>query len=265
MINNNTVLIEINGSIATIWLNRPEKQNAMDFEMISGFLSAIQTLNSTPGIRIIIIRGKGKSFCSGADLRWMQHASMLTNNENYAECEALATCYFEVFNSSKITVCAIQGASIGGANGFVAASDFSVAGITSRFAFSEIRIGLLPATIAPYIIRKTGKGRALELMLTGKTIGPDEAKTYDLINHVVADDDLDNYLSDLTGEMLKGAPLAQRNLKAYLRDLDLQPIDETLVKQTATMLAELRTEAEAREGMNAFLKKGKPAWTRTNL
>lgn len=260
MIDKSTILTEIEGSTATIWLNRPEKYNALDIEMISGFIKALKYFNSLAGVRIIVIRGKGRAFCGGADLKWMQQSTELNPADNISECKALSECFFELYNSSKITMCLVQGSSFGGANGFVAASDISVADESAEFAFSEVRIGLLPATIAPYVIRKTGKARAMELMLSGRKFTAVEACKWGLINKVVSGNEIEGYYTELLDDLLQGAPEVQKKIKVHLNAIERAGIDHQLVAQSALLLAETRITAEAKEGINAFLEKRKPLW-----
>jgi len=260
MIKNSTILTEIKGSTATIWLNRPDKHNALNIEMLSGFLIALQHINSSQAVRIIIIRGKGKTFCSGADLNWMQHSSVLTPAENYSECEVLARCFFELYNSPKVTLCLVHGSSIGGGNGFAAASDICVSENSTIFAFSEVRVGLVPATIAPYVIRKTGRAKAMELMLTGRKFTAEQAAEWGLVNLVITGTEQDEYLKFLIEDILNGAPEVQNIIKNQLfKTVKLTP-DKNGISQTAELLAKTRTGAEAMEGINAFLTKRKPSW-----
>jgi len=260
MINSNTILTEIKGSTATIWLNRPEKHNALNIDMLSGFLVAMQYLNNSEAIRIIIIRGKGKSFCAGADLTWMQQSSILSESENYYECETLAKCFYEIYKSPKITICLIHGSSIGGGNGFVSASDISIAEESSVFAFSEVRVGLLPATIALYVFKKTGRPRAMELMLTGRKFSAGEARQWDLVNYVINGSDIEGFLSDIINEILKGSPSIQNIIKTRLYKPEELSSDQSVIKETALLLAQTRTSPEAKEGINAFIQKRKPSW-----
>jgi len=259
MMNNSTILTEIKGSISTIWLNRPAKKNALDIEMISSFLIALQYLNNLASIRIIVLRGKGESFCAGADLGWMQRSSLLTGPENYNECDALARCFYEIYMSSKITICMVHGSSIGGGNGLVAASDIALSDNSAEFAFSEVHVGLIPATIAPYVIIKAGKAKAMELMLSGRRFSAAEAKEWGLINHVLQEKDLENYFSKLVNDLLEGAPNVQKNIKTYLNSPE-RPIDASLIGHTASLLADARVGSEAKEGIDAFLEKRKPLW-----
>jgi methylglutaconyl-CoA hydratase len=257
---NKTILTEVKGSTATIWLNRPEKHNALNIEMISGFLIALQYLNNLESVRIIILRGKGKSFCAGADLNWMQQSSLLSEADNYSECEALARCFYELCISPKITICLVHGYSMGGANGFISACDLSIAEDSSVFAFSEVRIGVVPATIAPYVISKIGRSKALELMITGRQFDAGEARQCGLINHLVSKTNTDQYLNEFIGEILKGSAVIQNLIKTRLFTFEKLSPDQSVIKETASLLAQNRIEEEAREGINAFMQKRKPSW-----
>lgn len=260
MINNNSILTEIKGSTATIWLNRPEKHNALNIEMISGLLIAIQFLNNSENIRIIILRARGKSFCAGADLNWMQQSSLLSPEDNYSECEALAKCFYELYNSPKISICVVHGASIGGANGLVAASDISVAGHEAVFAFSEARVGLLPATIAPYIIQKTGRSKALELLITGRKFSAGEAVKWGLVSEAVSHESIEKHLDGLLSDVYKGSPLVQSFIKTRLLQIGELTSGQSVIKETASLLAQTRIGPDAKEGINAFMQKRKPSW-----
>jgi len=260
MINNNTILTDIKGSTATIWLNRPAKHNALDLDMISGFLIAMQYLNNATDVRVIVIRGKGKSFCAGADLNWMQRSSILTPAENYNECEVLAKCFYELYSSSKITVCLVHGSCIGGANGFVGASDFAFADPNTVFGFSEVRIGIVPAIIAPYVTRKAGKSKTLELMLTGRKFSAGEAYDRGLISKSVPYELMDASLDGLLEELILGAPRVQQMIKKYLNGNDFVNINQPVIEQSAALLAETRIMAEAKEGIISFFEKRKPEW-----
>jgi methylglutaconyl-CoA hydratase len=260
MATENTILTEIKGSTATIWLNRPEKRNALDIEMLSGFLPAIKFLNSSDAIRIIVIRGKGISFCAGADLNWMQRSFMLTGTENLSECETLAACFYELYHSSKIVISLIHGSCIGGGNGFVAASDIVIAGRSSVFAFSEVLLGLVPASILPYVITKIGRAGTMELMLTGNRFSAEDAMSLGFVNHVCNEPEMEDYLSGVTNQVLKGAPLVQKIIKTRLRDVESPFTGQALIKESAALLAQVRTTPEAREGINAFFEKREPIW-----
>jgi methylglutaconyl-CoA hydratase len=259
MMKNNLILTEIHESIATIWLNRPEKQNALTFEMITEFLDSWIALQKRSEIRMIIIRGKGPSFCSGADLAWMQSASQLSPDENEKECLLLAQCFYEIHQSRKISLCFTHGFSMGGANGFVAAADMVFAEEQTVFSFSEVLWGLIPATIAPYVVLKIGKAKAAEYMLTGKKISAEAAKESRLINDVIPAGMMEKSIEQIISQLLSGASEAQTILKSLIHELD-EPVTPSWMSKTASILAQNRIGNEAREGINAFFEKRKPVW-----
>lgn len=256
---NNLILTDIHESIATIWLNRPEKQNALVPEMITGFLDSWLALQNRSEIRMIVIRGKGASFCSGADLAWMQSASQLSSDDNERECHLLAQCFYEIHQSRKITLCFTQGFSMGGANGFVAAADMTFADEQTIFSFSEVLWGLVPATIAPYVVSKTGKSKAAEYMLTGKKISAAAAKESQLINDIIPAGMMEKYIEQIIAQLLSGASQAQTTLKTLIHELD-EPVNPSWISKTASILAQTRIGNEASEGINAFFEKRKPVW-----
>jgi methylglutaconyl-CoA hydratase len=265
MVKETPVLTEISGNAAIILLNRPEKHNALDIEMLSHFLQAIHYLNSVPAIRVISIRGKGNSFCSGADLNWMQKSITLSIKENYDECEILASCFHELYNSQKIIISQVHGFCMGGGNGFAAASDIVLADRNSVFAFSEVLLGLVPATIMPYVTAKSCAGKITELLLTGRKFTATEAKETGLVNQLYDEPDASAILDRVVNQLLCGAPEAQRTIKYNLRNPypDLQV--PGLKAQTAHQLAGIRTSDEAREGVNACLQKRHPVWKKEML
>jgi methylglutaconyl-CoA hydratase len=260
MATENLILTQIREQTATIWLNRPEKHNALNMEMLQGLLRTIGYINSLPELRVVIIRGKGSSFCSGADLKWMQQSSVITAGENYNECATLARCFFEIYNSNKITICLVHGSSFGGANGFIAASDISVAADSTVFAFSEVRVGVVPATIAPYVSARIGPAKLQELMITGTRFSAQQALSFGLINRITSENKLDTELSELIDEILLGAPMVQKTIKASLRSWQFMAVEETIIEKTARLLADTRITAEAKEGISAFIDKRKPSW-----
>ncbi len=226
MIHNDKILTEIKGSTATIWLNRPEIHNALDMEMISDLRVTMSRLNASPEIRVVIFRGRGKSFCAGADLHWMQQSALLSSDENLLECRALARCFNEIYTSSRITVCMVHGSCYGGANGITATCDIVFAEYAAEFAFSEVRVGLVPATIAPYIIHKTGKAKAMEFLLAGRKFSAAEAEHAGLINKTLPASDLEAYTFSFIDDLLQGAPEAQRIIKEQMNSSGWHEIND---------------------------------------
>ncbi|MFZ5941025.1 MAG: enoyl-CoA hydratase-related protein [Bacteroidota bacterium] len=256
-----SIITSIKGRIATITLNRPATRNAFDIEMIRELTSAIDRYNADSGVRILIFRGNGDHFSAGADLNWMKDGMKLPNEKLLAESLELAELFRKIYESPHVTVALVNGNVLGGANGIVAACDFCLAAEEARFGLTEVRLGLLPATISPYIIRKTGLARARELMLTGRVIGAGEARQAGLVSQVCHSAELEAQLGELTRTLLNNGPEALRGVKSLLRSIEDREIDQTLSAGTAEVIARYRMSSEGQEGINAFLEKRKPDWT----
>jgi methylglutaconyl-CoA hydratase len=260
MMNSRTIITEIKEPLARLWLNRPGVRNALDKQMLEEFFSALEKINSNPDIRIISLRGTGPSFCAGADLAWMQKAPDLSREENYRESMLMAQCFHSLYASPKIVVTGIQGAALGGAIGLVSASDIAITTNTTVFAFSEVKLGLIPATVAPYLLRKSTGGKIMEYLLTGRKFCGHEALSIGLVNKSVPDEQFEQAHEDLLSELLKAAPGAQLKTKELIRSLTGAAPDIAVMAKTASLLAETRVSDEAREGIRAFLEKRQPGW-----
>jgi methylglutaconyl-CoA hydratase len=260
MMNSQTIITEISGPLARLWLNRPGVRNALDNQMLEDLFSAIEKINSNPAIRIVSLRGMGPSFCAGADLGWMQKAQGLSKDENYRESNLLAQCFHALYNSPKIIVAGIHGAALGGAIGLVSASDIAITTNTTVYAFSEVKLGLIPATVAPYLLRKSSGGKIMEYLLTGRKFSGHDAVSIGLVNRSVPDEQFEQVHEDLLTELLKAAPDAQLKIKELIRSLTGFAPDMTIMAKTASLLAETRVSEEATEGIRAFLEKRQPGW-----
>jgi methylglutaconyl-CoA hydratase len=258
--NAQTIITEIRGPLARLWLNRPGVRNALDKPMLEELFLAIEKINNNPAIRIVSLRGIGSSFCAGADLGWMQKAQGLSKDENYRESILLAKCFHALYTSPKIIVTGIHGAALGGAIGLVSASDIAITTNTSVFAFSEVKLGLIPATVAPYLLRKSSSGKIMEYLLTGRKFSGHDAVSIGLVNRSVPDEQFEQVHEDLLTELLKAAPDAQLKIKELIRSLTGSAPDITIMARTATLLAETRVSEEAGEGIRAFLEKRQPGW-----
>ncbi len=253
--------IQQRGDCSTVFLNRPEVRNALSIDMIEEIGKAYKALNTDKKTRFIILRGRGNIFCAGADLNWMKNTSEKTYALVFDESMKLAQCFYTIYNSPKVTFCAVHGGSYGGANGFVTACDFACAPKDTLFAFSEVRLGLVPGTIVPYVLRKIGLNRTKELMLTGKKLDGKNAKEAGLIDNIVENPGgLDRYLTDMTSQLRNGVPEAMKNVKTWINACFLKNIDESLVKESAEVLARSRISPEADEGIRAFFEKRSPNW-----
>jgi methylglutaconyl-CoA hydratase len=256
----NTIKLETGNGVATILLNRPEIRNAFNEVMIAELTDAFQEAGKKDDIRVIILRGKGKSFCAGADLNWMRDVSNYSYEQNYAESLRLSECFYAIYSSPKPTIAVIHGAAIGGANGLLSACDIAVCNHETVFSLSEVKIGIVPACISPYVIKRVGEYGARELMLTGRRITGPEAESYKLVNKSLPADLVENYLEQMVQMLLTSGPAAITHCKNLI-DLVVNQIDlNEALTYTAKMIAEIRASKEGQEGMAAFLEKRKPNW-----
>lgn len=254
------ILIERAGPVAGVILNRPQSHNALTPEMIVELREIFQRLGNDDRVRVIVLRGRGRSFCAGADLGSMRAAAEFTYDENVADGQAIFDLMAAVDGCPKAVVAAVKGAAIGGGAGLVSCCDVTVAVSDTIFAFSEVRLGLAPAVISPFVFAKIGAGAARELFLTGERFTAARALRDGLVQHVVDDETaLEDAVEERVGQLLQAAPGAQAAVKGLVHELGLRPRDE-LRAYTSELIARRRASEEGREGMNAFLEKRKPRW-----
>ena len=252
--------IEQRGGVASIWMNRPNVHNAFDENLIGELTEALRQLQSDPEARIIILSGRGSSFSAGADLNWMRRAADYTPAENLRDARSLAEMLRTLAQLPKPTLARVHGAALGGGLGLVAACDIAVASTSAYFAASEVRFGLIPATIAPYVISAIGKRQAHRYFLTGERLSAGRAAEIGLVHEVTDPERLDLVVNSIVDVLLAGGPLAQGAVKDLIRDVTA-PLDaESLPERTAQRIAALRATAEAVEGVSAFLGKRSPSW-----
>lgn len=246
-----------------VWLtlNRPEIHNAFDDRQIADLTSLLADLAQDEAVRAVVLTGAGRSFSAGADLNWMRRTSTYGEDENLRDAKALAALMQALNELSKPTVARVNGAALGGGTGLVACCDVAVASETALFGTTEVRLGIMPAVIGPYVIAAIGARQARRLMLTGERITAEHAARIDLVHEVVAPDQLDAAVERIVNDLLKGGPGAIGAAKRLVRDLSDRPIDQTMIDDTASRIAALRATPEAREGLAAFLEKRKPGWT----
>ena len=255
------LLLERHDKVLTVTLNRPEIGNAFNGDLIVELTTLFSGLHAEAGVHVVVLAAAGKHFCAGADLGWMKQTAAFTKVENAADARRLAGLFEAVDACPKPVVGRIHGAARGGGVGLVAALDIPVASESASFALTEVRLGLAPAVISPFVVRKIGVPRARELFLTGEPFGAKEALAWGLVNHVVPDADLDAKVAERVGLLLLGGPNALAACKDLARTITRMPEDEAVVK-TANLIAELRASPEAQEGMRAFLMKDKPRWAK---
>jgi methylglutaconyl-CoA hydratase len=255
-----TLEVAFKDRVARVALNRPEVRNAFNEVMIEELIEVIDKVEKDKSIRVMVLTGKGKAFCAGADLNWMKKMKGFTYDENYADALALAELMYKLYNLPKPTIARVNGASIGGSNGLVAACDIAIASHRAEFSLSEVKIGLVPACIGPYLLRRIGEKACRELFLTGERISADQARDIGLVNEVATHVNLDRRVDEKVANLLTSGPHALAVSKDLLSKISSMSLSEAK-EYTARVIAELRSGDEAQEGMAAFLEKRKPEWT----
>ncbi len=255
------IILHIENKIATISLNRPEVHNAFHQEMISEIIEAVQLINTNDDVIILVLRGKGKSFCAGADLNWMKSVVDYSYEQNVEESVRLSECFYALYTCKKTTVAVVHGAAIGGANGLLASCDIVIAEENTVFSLSEVKIGIVPACISPYVIKRVGEFKAKELMLSGLRFNGEKAMNYGLVTQSVSLDKIEEILTHYIKMFHTSGPNAMNMCKTLIFDVVNTLSLEEAKTYTAKMIANIRKSEEGQEGMKAFLEKRKPNWT----
>ncbi len=261
MKNYQTIQFEIRNAVGTISLNRPEKHNAFNDVMISELTACFDESGRMQALRVIVLRGNGKSFCAGADLNYMKGIAEYGHQENYEDARRLATLFETIYSCPVPTLGVAHGAVFGGANGLLAACDIVIAAKDATFAFSEVKIGIAPATIGPFILKRTGESKGRELMMTGRRFNGSEAEKVGLVNKAVKPEEMDATVEAYIGEFMTAAPGAVRATKEMISKVVLDA-GKDQSEYTADLIARLRAAEEGQEGMAAFLEKRKPDWNK---
>lgn len=248
------------GRVATIWLNRPEVRNAFNEISIAEITQAFRALGKDRSVRVIVLAARGTAFCAGADLNWMKKMAGYSEEENLADAAALAEMMRVIYECSKPTIARVQGDCYAGGMGLVAACDMVVAHVSAGFCLSEVRLGLIPATISPYVIRAIGERASRRYFLTAERFDAQEARRIGLVHEVVAEDQLDHEVGKLVHSLLSCSPHAVDEAKRLVRDVSGETIESTLITETVRRIAQIRVSDEGREGVQAFLNKRKPSW-----
>jgi methylglutaconyl-CoA hydratase len=251
--------LETDGPVARVWLNRPEARNAFDGLMVTELRKTLFHLFSLDAVRVVVLGGRGPSFCAGGDLAWMKATAGFTREENLGEAQALADLFFTVYESPKPVIARVHGAALGGGAGLVAACDIPVAALGTEFGFTEVRLGIIPAVISPYVVSKIGESAARELFLTGQRFEAVKAAEIGLVRQAVPDEDLDQVVEGHVRELLKSGPRAVAEAKALIREVAFRRVED-VQRYTVERIADIRITPEAQEGMKAFLEKRKPYW-----
>jgi methylglutaconyl-CoA hydratase len=242
-----TVLLESQGPVAYVTMNRPEVHNAFNEELIDRLTRTFSALSLDDSVRVIVLSGAGKSFCAGADLDWMRRMASYSYEDNVADARLLHALFETIDTCTKITVANVHGAALGGGAGLVAACDIALAAPETKFGFTEVRLGLIPAVIAPFVVNKIGMGRARPLFVTGRRFEVGEALEMGLVQS--------GTLEKTLTEALQAAPDAVARAKALLHQLNHGVAD------TAAAIAAARASDQGKEGLSAFLEKRRPQWS----
>jgi len=259
-----TISVSYEKGVLTITLNRPEIRNAMNDLMIGELTAAFEEAGRPDDIRLVILRGSGKSFCAGADLNYMKSIAKFGYEENEKDAQKLAALFKTIYDCPVPTLAVVHGAAFGGANGLLASCDIVVAEVKTTFSFSEVKLGIAPATIAPFVMKRIGETGAKELMMTGRRFKAPEAEKWHLVNQVAAEDELDDVVEKYIKEFMSSAPGAVKATGELIKKVsESGEISKELIDYTAGKIAELRASEEGQEGMAAFLEKRKAKWVKS--
>jgi len=255
-----TLEIESHGPVAWVWMNRPAVHNALNEAMIDELSETFLALGEDPAVRVIVLSGRGKSFSAGGDIDYMKRQGEARREENVATARGLAEMFHIVATCPRPTIARVNGASMGGGMGLVAVCDIALASSKAIFAASEVRLGLIPSTIAPYVVRAIGPRQASRLFVTGERIDAARAQRIGLVHELTEAEQLDARVQAVIDALLMGAPGAQSAAKSMIEAMVDRPITRELMETTAMAIADRRSDPEAIEGLSAFLDKRSPGW-----
>jgi len=254
------ILAKTDSRVATITLNRPEVHNAFDEKVIAELTDAFKKAGGDKSVRAVILRGSGKSFCAGGDLNWMRRMADYSHRQNVADAMGLGTLLKTINTLPKPTIALVQGNAFGGGVGLTACCDIAIAEAGAQFCLSEVKIGLIPSIIEPYVLTAIGERQARRYSLTAERFDASTALRLGLVHEVVKTGELDAAAEKIIAALWEGSPAAQARGKKLILDISGRRIDDDLIKFTAETIAEARASAEGKEGLSAFLDKTKPGW-----
>jgi methylglutaconyl-CoA hydratase len=254
------VEIEQRGAVRWLWLNRPEVRNAFNDALIAEIAAAFADIEASADTRVVVVASKGPAFCAGADLNWMRSMSGFSHADNHADALKVARMFHAVHSCSRPVIARVQGDAFGGGVGLAAACDIVVAAETANFALSEVKLGIVAATISPHLVRAMGARQAARYMLTGEKFSATQACALGLAHEVTPMEGLDREVERLAQQLLSASPAALAATKRLLADVVEAPMDDVLLAATAKCIADARVSPEGREGIAAFLEKRAPSW-----
>jgi methylglutaconyl-CoA hydratase len=259
-INPSALSVSTQAGVRTITLNRPDVRNAFNDEVISELKTVFLEAGQAMDVRCVVLAALGPAFCAGADLNWMRRMADYTRNENLADAGQLAAMLRTIYECPKPTIARVQGDVFAGGLGLVAACDMAVSVDTATYCLSEVKLGLIPATISPYVIRAMGARASHRYFLTAERFSAAEAHRVGLVHEVVTVDALDAKVAELTSALVSASPNAVRACKRLVHDVAGRDIDDALVAHTVAGIADIRASAQGKEGVQSFLQKRKPNW-----
>ncbi|MDE0390340.1 MAG: enoyl-CoA hydratase/isomerase family protein [Rhodospirillales bacterium] len=255
-----TVLVGFEGAVATVTLNRPKAHNAFDDALVALLTSTLEGLGARYDVRVVVLTGHGKSFSAGADLAYMKRAAGFSEAENIVDARAVARLLMVLGGLPKPTVALVQGPAYGGGVGLVSACDIAIAADSAAFALTEVRLGLIPAVISPFVVRAIGDSWSRRYMLTGERFDAETALHIGLVHEVVPAKTLEARGAEIVQTLLRCSPDAQRRAKSLIDVVSGRPIDDALADDVARRIADARASEDGKEGIAAFLEKRPPKW-----
>lgn len=256
-----SIITEVDDSVGILTLNRAERHNALDEILIEEITGGLLELEADPRVRVVVLSSTGKSFCAGADLNWIKNQTTGSPQENLEDARNQANLMTTLNELSKPTIARVQGPAYGGGIGLIAACDIAVATYDALFALTEVKLGLLPAVISPYVLAAIGERYCRRYMLSAERFSAAEAYRIGLVHEIVpGEEQLDEAVGEIIESLLKNGPNAQAECKSLLRAIAGQPIDKSTVEETVQRIFDVHYSPEGKEGLSAFVEKRKPNW-----
>jgi len=255
-----TLEVEIRNHVGLVWFNRPDIRNALNEVVLKELAATMKALEKDKGVRAIVLGGRGSAFCAGADLNWMKRAAGFSKAQNAKDAAALANTLWALYSLKKPTVARIHGPAYAGGMGFAAVCDIAVASTEASFCLSETRLGLIAATISPYVVRAMGERAASRYFLTAERFDAAEAYRIGFVQEIAPPEELDNQVNEILGHLVQAGPRALDESKKLLQLVGASKITPAIRAETAKRIAETRASAEGKEGIASFLEKRKPRW-----
>jgi methylglutaconyl-CoA hydratase len=255
-----TLETDIREGVGIVWMNRPDVRNAFNEAMIAELAAAFRMMEADAAVRVVVLAARGPAFCAGADLNWMKKMAGYSLEQNREDALGLATMLHTLHSLAKPTVARVHGHAFAGGMGLVAACDIAVASFSAEFCLSEVKLGLIPATIGPYVVAAMGERAARRYTLSAERFNAAEAYRVGLVQEIAPPEKLDEKLDELLGHLVLGGPAAHASGKALLDAISRSPLGDALIADTARRIAEVRASAEGQEGIRSFLEKRRPAW-----